>query len=165
MIFQLIEIRHLTYNLLEFFFQLRDVLLGQREVFAGASLIRSDLLRRSSWVLEISSHCNLDLLAAIHQPQHDEESHHSGDEVRVCNLPRATMMSTMPNDLFYDDGLLAFLRHSLGSGSGSASGTTSPTLFFYFLKAGPDVAWNRSTSHFDSHNRRATLHECGHQNA
>ena len=62
------------------------------------------LLGSAGGILEISADRLLHLLAAVQQPQHDEQRHHGGDEIRVGHLPGAAVVAAMRHLLLDDDG-------------------------------------------------------------
>ncbi len=99
---QLVEVRHLANRFLQLFLQRFHIVFGQHEIFALAHHVAADFLRRSGGILEISADGVLHLLAAVQQPEHDEQRHHGGDEVRVGHFPRAAVMAAVAA-LFLDD--------------------------------------------------------------
>jgi hypothetical protein len=48
--------------------------------------------------------CFLNLFTAVHQPEHDEQSHHGGDKIGIGNFPRAAMVATVADFFLDDDG-------------------------------------------------------------
>ena len=66
-------------------------------------LIGADFLCGAGWILEVSTDRLLDLLAAVEQPEHDEQCHHCGYEVGISHFPRATMMASVTGLLLNDD--------------------------------------------------------------
>ena len=52
-------------------------------------------LRCSGGILEIAADGFLDLLAAVHQPEHDEQGHHGGHEIGIGDFPGAAVVAAM----------------------------------------------------------------------
>ncbi len=64
--------RDLANHGFQLLFQLRHVLFLQSQVVARPRLIGAHQFGGAGWVLEVSANRNLNLFAAVHQPQHDE---------------------------------------------------------------------------------------------
>ena len=78
--------------------------------------VAADFLRRSGGILEISADGVLHLLAAVQQPEHDEQRHHGGHEIGVGHFPRAAMMAAVAA-FFLDDDDRSLVGHgSLNAG-------------------------------------------------
>ena len=107
---ELFEIRHLPHRLLQLFFQLGHVIAGQDEIFAGALHVGANFLRSSCGIFEVSADGDLNLFAAVKQPQNDEERHHGGNEVGIGYLPCAAMMAAMAAFFLQDDDGAGFLK-------------------------------------------------------
>src|SRR5262249_26472609 len=110
------------------------IVLVHDEVFVRTDHIAANLFRRARRILEISAHCFLNLLAAVHQPQHDEQRHHRRHEIRVRHFPRAAVMAAMPALLLDDDDWPAFWCVSVhcicsAYAAFSADGAAAPSLF------------------------------------
>ena len=89
---------------LQLLFEFRHVLLGQLRNFRRAPVrLRANFLGGAGRIFEIAADCNLKLLAAVHEPQHDEERHHGGDEIGIGYLPRATVMAAVAAFFLDDD--------------------------------------------------------------
>src|SRR5438445_12004875 len=109
--FQLVEIRHLLNGFLEFLHQVGDIIFGNSEILSCAHVLAAHFVGCSSGTEKISGDGFSDRLAVVEQPEHDEGRHHGGDEIRVSDLPGATMMPAMPNFLYdHDDAARAGLH-------------------------------------------------------
>jgi len=85
----------LSHLVLQFLLQSRHIVLGQRQRLARTLHIAANLFRRSGRIFEIPSHCNLSLLAAVQQPEHNEQRHHGGHEIRIGDFSRASMVAAV----------------------------------------------------------------------
>ena len=115
--FELFEIRHLPHGVLQLFFELGHIVTGEDKIVTRALHVGPDFPGSSSGIFEISADRDLNLFAAIEQPQDDEQGHHGGDEIGIGNLPRAAMVSTVAALLFEDDDGARFfgdVRHISG---------------------------------------------------
>src|SRR5438552_11138088 len=121
--FQLVEIRHLLNGFLEFLHQVGDIIFGNSEILSCAHVLAAHFVGCAGRIAEVPGDGFPHGLAGIEQPEHDEERHHGGDEIRVSDLPGATMMPAMPNFLFdNDDGAGAVLHTYSYAGAASAAG-------------------------------------------
>ena len=69
--------------------------------------IGADRSRASPRIVEISRDGLAHVVAGIHKPEHNEERHHCGYEIRVGDLPCTAMMRSVSRALAYDnDGAL-----------------------------------------------------------
>ena len=107
---QLVEIRNLANRFLQLFLQRCHIIFGQHEIFALAHHVAANFLRSSGGILEISADGVLHLLAAVQQPEPDEQGHHGGDEIRVGHFPRAAMVAAVAA-LFLDDDDRSLVGH------------------------------------------------------
>src|SRR5262252_7269369 len=135
MTLQLFKIRHLSDGTLQLLFQFGHVVAGKNEVISCALHVAADLLRVSCGVFKISAHGLLNLLAAVHEPKHDEEGHHCRHEIGIGHFPRASMVTAVATLLFHnDDGarlfhkLTASLRSSCRSCSRGGRSSTAASL-------------------------------------
>src|SRR2546422_1360101 len=121
--FQLVEIRHLLNGFLEFLHQVGDIIFGNSEILSCAHVLAAHFVGCSRGIAKISGDGFSDRLAGVEQPEHDEERHHGGDEIRVSDPPGAAVVSTMTRFLFdNDDGAGAVLHTYSYAGAASAAG-------------------------------------------
>jgi len=107
---QLVEVRNLANRFLQLFLQRCHIIFGQHEIFALAHHVAAHFLRSSGGILEISADGVLHLLAAVQQPEHDEQGHHGRNEIRVGHFPGSAMMAGVAA-LFFDDDDGSLIRH------------------------------------------------------
>jgi len=98
---------------LQLVFGFCHVLFGQFEILAcsghiASSLVQffqtaSGLLPGSAGIFEITADRYLNRLAAVRQPQNDEQRQHGGDKAGVGDLPGAAMMTAMAAFFLDDD--------------------------------------------------------------
>src|SRR5579875_1206337 len=122
-VFELVEVGHLANGFFQLVFDLFQVVLGN---FLGWQFLESGQLGGARRVLEVAADGLLYGLAGVHQPEHDEQGHHRGDEIGISNLPGAAVVAAMTAFAFDDDGLRAGGGHGLSryedAGAGSAAG-------------------------------------------
>src|SRR4029077_7781516 len=131
MILQFVELWNFADGLLQLLLQLLHVVLIHDEVLTGSHHIGSDHLRSSGRILEIAAHRFLDLDAAVHQPQHDEQCHHRGHEIRVRHLPGPAVVAAMAHFLLDDNWWWSGHRYA-GFSAGGATAASPPLSLMYF---------------------------------
>ncbi len=119
-------------------------------------------------ILEVAAHGDLNLLAAVHQPKHDEQRHHRRHEVGIGHFPRAAMMAAVcPFFLDDDDGSFGLFHgghvYAPALAAAAAPRVACATSLFHFFEVWSYVAGNRAPGNLDSHDGRCALHERRHQ--
>ena len=111
-VLQALEIRQTFQNLLNLVLQFGHVVGANFESGgADAGSGRTGELAGTGGITEVLGDGLLDFLVRAHQPQHDEQGHHSGDEVGVCHFPCAAMVAAVAGAFpFDDDDRTAFRR-------------------------------------------------------
>src|SRR5262249_33923113 len=161
---KLLKVRYLPNGLLQLLFELLHVVLAHDEVVARANHIAANALRGSGRVLKISTHGFLDLLTAVHQPQHDEQSHHGRHKIRITNLPGAAMMACVTTAILDDDNRAAFVHWVVALRCGHrlcclTDWARSLYVLLGFLKRRARVSGDRAPPHFHRDARGAALDE------
>src|SRR5439155_21890813 len=91
MVFQAVKVRHLPHGFFNFVLQLRHVVARDYYLRAWSGGACTLFPGCPGGGPEVSGNGLTDGFAGIQQPEHDEESHHGGDEISVGDLPRAAM--------------------------------------------------------------------------
>ena len=94
---------------------------GESKVFSRALHVGANLLRGAGRIFEISANCLLHLLAAVEQPEHDEQCHHGGDKVGIGDFPRAAMMAAVAAFFLEDDDGAGFVHSDVGLNAQAAA--------------------------------------------
>ena len=76
----------------------------------GADDVPAGFLGRAVRIAKIAADRILNFLAGVQQPQHDEQRHHGGHEIRIGDFPRAAMMAAVAA-FFLDDDDRGFGGH------------------------------------------------------
>jgi hypothetical protein len=95
----------LLYGRFQFLLELVHVVLAYADVLARAALPGADFRFPPERIVDVSRHGLFYGFARAHQPEHNEERHHRGNEIRVSHFPRSAVMAGVDNLLLDDDRL------------------------------------------------------------